>query len=92
MSRTYRRRGQRHDYDWVLHDSRWVNGILVPFFIDPRSKEGRRAITRFNSDTHAERDTATPLARRSRLRPNVGAHRGILTARNGCPVVPHRAG
>jgi hypothetical protein len=50
MSRTYRRRGQRHDYDWVLRDSRWVNGVLVPFWIHPRSKEGRRAIARFHSD------------------------------------------
>ncbi|MGH8745797.1 MAG: hypothetical protein ACREUK_04825 [Burkholderiales bacterium] len=50
MSRTYRRRGERHDYDWVLRDSRWINGVLVPFWIDPRSKEGRRAIARFHSD------------------------------------------
>ena len=50
MSRTYRRRGERHDYDWVLRDYRWVNGVLVPFFIDPRSKEGWRAIARFHSD------------------------------------------
>jgi hypothetical protein len=50
MSRTYRRRGQRHDYDWVLRDFCWVNGVLVPFWIDPRSKEGRRAIARFHSD------------------------------------------
>ncbi len=50
MSRTYRRRGQRHDYDRVLRDCCWVNGVLVPFFIDPRSKGGRRAIARFHSD------------------------------------------
>jgi hypothetical protein len=50
MSRTYRRRGERPDYAWVLRDTRWVNGVLVPFFIDPRSKEGRRAIARFHSD------------------------------------------
>ena len=30
MSRTYRRHRQRHDYDWVLRDYRWVNGTLVP--------------------------------------------------------------
>ena len=46
MSRTYRRRGERHDYDWVLRDYRWADGTLVPFLIDPRSKEGRRAIAR----------------------------------------------
>jgi len=50
MSRTYRRRGQLHDYDWVLRDYRWINGPLVPFWIEARSKEGRRAIARFHSD------------------------------------------
>lgn len=50
MSRTYRRRGERHDYDWVLRDSCWANGTLVTFRIDSRSKEGRRAIARFHSD------------------------------------------
>lgn len=50
MSRTYRRRGERHDYDWVLRDRRWVDGALVAFLVDPRSKEGRRAIARFHSD------------------------------------------
>src|SRR5215467_4383400 len=50
MSRTYRRRGERHDYDWVLRDSRWVDGALIPFLIDVHSKEGRRAIARFHSD------------------------------------------
>ena len=34
----------------MLRDYRWVNGALVPFLIDPRSKEGRRAIARFHSD------------------------------------------
>ncbi len=29
MSRTYRRHGERHDYGWVLHEYRWVNGALV---------------------------------------------------------------
>ena len=52
MSRTYRRRGQRHDYDWVLLDYRWVNGALVPILIDARSKEGRRAIACFHSDAY----------------------------------------
>lgn len=50
MSRTYRRRAERHDYDWVLRDYRWVNGALVPFLIDPHSKDGRRAIARSHSD------------------------------------------
>ncbi len=50
MSRTYRRRGQRQDYDWVLRDCGWVSGVLVSFLIDARSEEGRRAIARFHSD------------------------------------------
>lgn len=27
MSRTYRRLGQCHDYDLVLRDYEWVNGV-----------------------------------------------------------------
>jgi hypothetical protein len=50
MSRTYRRRGERHDYGWVLQNSGWVSGTLVRFQIDPRSREGQRAIARFHSD------------------------------------------
>jgi hypothetical protein len=38
MSRTYRRRGQRHDYDWVLRDFCWVNGVLVPLAKLPMSR------------------------------------------------------
>jgi hypothetical protein len=38
MSRTYRRRGQRHEYRWLLRDSRWINCVLVAVFIDARSK------------------------------------------------------
>jgi len=52
MSRTYRRRGQRHEYVWVLRYSRWVGGALVPFLIEASSKEGRRAIARFHSDAY----------------------------------------
>ena len=37
MSRTYRRRGERHEYRWVLRNS----------------SEGRRAIARFHSDAEA---------------------------------------
>jgi len=50
MSRTYRRRGQRHDYDWVLRDSRWVNGVLVRFgSIRNQTKDAAR-FARFHSD------------------------------------------
>jgi hypothetical protein len=60
MSRTYRRRSERHDYDWILRDSCWVNGTLVTFRIDPRSKEGRRAIARFHSDAHWSLRSSAP--------------------------------
>ena len=50
MSRTYRRRGERHEYRWVLWD--WTadapSGARV--FLDRRSRKGRRAIARFHSD------------------------------------------
>lgn len=60
MSRTYRRRGERHDYEWVLRDYRWANRALIPFFIDLRSKEGRRAIARFHSDAYWTLRSAAP--------------------------------
>jgi hypothetical protein len=50
MSRTYCRRGQRHEYRWVLRDWIWNDRRLVAVPIDARSKEGRRAIARFHSD------------------------------------------
>jgi len=50
MSRTYRRRGERHDYESVLRDYRWVNSTPIAFRIDAHSREGRRAIARFHSD------------------------------------------
>ncbi|HWQ38417.1 MAG TPA: hypothetical protein VNM24_07365 [Burkholderiales bacterium] len=67
MSRTYRRRGQRHDYDWVLREYRWVDGVLVPYFIDPRSKEARRAIARFHSDAYCTLKSTAPRWYRSIL-------------------------
>ena len=60
MSRTYRRRGQRHDYDRVLRDYDWVNGVLTRFWIDARSKEGRRALARFHSDAYSSLRSPAP--------------------------------
>lgn len=60
MSRTYRRRRERHDYDWVLRDYRWVDGTLIPFLTEARSKEGRRAIARFHSDACWTLGSAAP--------------------------------
>jgi hypothetical protein len=64
MSRTYRRRGQRHEYRRVLRDYNCIDCVLVPVFIDARSKEGRRAIARFHSD--AERTIRSGPPRRYR--------------------------
>ncbi len=60
MSRTYRRRGQRHEYRWVLLEWKWRNLVLVPVRIDARSKEGRRAIARFHSDAYWTLRSAAP--------------------------------
>jgi len=50
MSRTYRRRGARHEYRRVLRDSIFESDCLRHFLLDARSPEGRRAIARFHSD------------------------------------------
>jgi hypothetical protein len=60
MSRTYRRRGQRHEYRWVLREWHWSGGALAPHQIDPRSKEGRRAIARFHSDVERTMSSGPP--------------------------------
>jgi len=58
MSRTYRRRRQYHDYCWVLFD--WQVGTPVGALLDPRSREGRRAIARFHSDNEVTMGGAAP--------------------------------
>lgn len=60
MSRTYRRRGQRHEHVWVLRDYRWVGGALVPRLIEASSNEGRRAIARFHSDAYGTLRSTAP--------------------------------
>jgi len=50
MSRTYRRRGERHEYRWVLCDWTFESGYLQRVEFDRNSPEGRRAIARFHSD------------------------------------------
>lgn len=60
MSRTYRRRGQRHEYVWVLRDYRLDGGALVPFLIEASSKEGRRAVARFHADAYGTLRSAAP--------------------------------
>ena len=58
MSRTYRRRGQDHEYYWVLLDFR--PGAPLHSRLDARSKEGRRAIARFHSDKEVTMGGAAP--------------------------------
>jgi hypothetical protein len=58
MSRTYRRRGQRHEYYWVLFDLR--PGAPPDAKLDPRSPEGRRATARYHSDKEVTLGGAAP--------------------------------
>lgn len=60
MSRTYRRRGQCHEYRWVLRDWKWCDHVLMPVFIDVHSKKGRRAIARFHSDAEQTMRSGPP--------------------------------
>jgi hypothetical protein len=60
MSRTYRRRRQRHEYRWLLRD--WKADVppgTVVWF-DSNSPEGRRAIARFHSDREITMRSAAP--------------------------------
>ena len=52
MSRTYRRRGERHEYRRVPRDSFFdpETRRFAHFLIGRHSREGRRAIARFHSD------------------------------------------
>lgn len=50
MSRTYRRRGERYEYRWVLRDWSAASIFEPPVLLDRRSPAGRRALARFHSD------------------------------------------
>jgi len=50
MSRTYRHRGERHEYGRVLREWVFESDCLRPVQIDRHSPEGQRAIARFHSD------------------------------------------
>jgi len=58
MSRTYRRLGQRHEYYRMLVN--WHPGAPLGAQLDPRSREGRRAIARFHSDKEDTMGGAAP--------------------------------
>lgn len=60
MSRTYRRKNQQHDYEWVLID--WqsrIPGIRSPRH-DPQSALGRKAIAHYHSDSQITMRSAPP--------------------------------
>ena len=50
MSRTHRRRGERHEYRWVLRETVFDGIRFTHIPLDRHSREGRRAIARFHSD------------------------------------------
>jgi len=60
MSRTYRRRSERHEYRWVLSDFVFESGCLTRVPIDRDSSEGRRAIARFHSDAEVTMKSGVP--------------------------------
>lgn len=51
MSRTIRRKSAKYLYDQKLRDWEHVDGFLQRVLINIRSKEGKRRIARFHSDT-----------------------------------------
>jgi hypothetical protein len=60
MSRTYRRRGERHEYRWVLREWTFESGHLMRITLDRNSPEGRRAIARFHSDSEVTMKGGAP--------------------------------
>lgn len=60
MSRTYRRRGERHEYRWVLREWTFESGHLIRLSIEANSREGRRAIARFHSDAEVTMKGGAP--------------------------------
>ena len=60
MSRTYRRRGERHEYRRVLRDWSLATTFATSVLLDRRSRDGRRAIARFHSDAEFTMRSAAP--------------------------------
>jgi hypothetical protein len=60
MSRTYRRRGQTHEYRWVLRDWSDATPWWAHALLDLHSKEGRHAIARFHSDAEFTMRSGVP--------------------------------
>ena len=60
MSCTYRRRGERHEYRWVLRDWNAAAPFWARAMLDCHSPDGRRAIARFHSDAEFTMRSAAP--------------------------------
>jgi len=60
MSRTYRRRGERHEYCWVLREFVFEAGCLTRIAMDRASPVGRRAIARFHSEAEVTMKGGVP--------------------------------
>jgi hypothetical protein len=60
MYRTYRRRGQRHEYRRVPRDWEWRNFVLVPLLVEALLEEGRRAISRLHWDAESTIRSSVP--------------------------------
>ena len=60
MSRTYRRRGERHEYRWVLRDWSVAATSATSVLLDRHSPAGRRAIARFHSDAEVTMKGGAP--------------------------------
>ena len=60
MSRTYRRRGELHEYRWVLREWIYESDGLNPVLLDRDSAEARRAIARFHSDAQVTMEGGVP--------------------------------
>lgn len=60
MSRTYRRRGQAHEYRWVLRDRSDATPWWAYTLLDRHSREGRRALARFHSDAEVTMRSSAP--------------------------------
>ncbi len=51
MSRTIRRRGELHEYRWILSDY-FLDGLtLVKYQVNPKTKEGKKRIKKFHGDS-----------------------------------------
>ena len=60
MSRTFRRKRERHEYYWVLNDWDFSLSFGHRVLLDLHSKPGRKAIARFHSDKAVTMGSSAP--------------------------------